>query len=289
MEIMREITPLTNSDCFTLFRRKKKKFNFPLHYHDEFEINLILNAKGAQRIIGDHIEEIADYELVLVGPNLPHTWLTHKCKSQEIEEITIQFHKDMLDNTLLQRNQLSQIRSMFQLAHQGILFSTTTIKELIPTIQSLSTKTGFDSFLELLSILHDLSIARDKKTLASTSSNNMTPTFNSRRIETVNAYLNKNYSKDITLNEVSKLVNMPDASFSRFIKRHTGRTFVDTLNEIRLGYATRMLIETTHAVSEIAYTCGFNNVTYFNRIFKKKKNSTPKEFRDNYSETRIFI
>ena len=78
-------------------------------------------------------------------------------------------------------------------------------------------------------------------------------------------------SREISLNEVAKLANMPESYFSRFIKRHTGRTFVDTLNEIRLGYATRMLIETTHTIAEIAYSSGFDNVTYFNRIFKKKE------------------
>ncbi|MFT4204942.1 MAG: AraC family transcriptional regulator [Chitinophagaceae bacterium] len=289
MEPMREITPLTNSDCFTFFSRTKEKFNFPLHYHEEYELNLILHASGAQRIVGDHIGLISDYELVFLGPDLPHTWNNHKCESKSIRETTIQFHKDMLDDTLLRRNQLSQIRGMFLLANQGIAYSEATIKKILPAILSLTEKTGFDSFLELLSILHDLSIARDKKILSSHTPNNSLNNYNSRRIEAVNNYLNKNYNKEVTLNDVAKLANMPDASFSRFIKKHTGRTFVDTLNETRLGYATRLLIETTQTISEIAYSCGFNNVTYFNRIFKKKKHCTPKEFRDNFSETRIFI
>ena len=94
---MREITPLTQNDCFTIFSRVKKEFNFPLHYHDEYELNLILNAKGAKRIVGDHIDEIDDVELVLVGPTLSHAWFTHHCTSGEIKEITIQWHKDLFD------------------------------------------------------------------------------------------------------------------------------------------------------------------------------------------------
>ena len=90
--IVREITPLTQNDCFTIFSRVKKEFNFPLHYHDEYELNLILNAKGARRIVGDHIDQIDDLELVLIGPNLSHAWFTHNCKSGEIKEITIQWH-----------------------------------------------------------------------------------------------------------------------------------------------------------------------------------------------------
>src|SRR5687767_11466401 len=78
-DIMREITPLTSSDCFTFFTRTKSEFDFPLHCHEELELNFIRNAKGARRIIGDHLAEIDEYELVLVGSNLPHVWETHKC------------------------------------------------------------------------------------------------------------------------------------------------------------------------------------------------------------------
>ncbi|QES89843.1 AraC family transcriptional regulator [Rhizosphaericola mali] len=289
MEILREITPLTQNDCYTIFTREKTDFDFPLHYHEEYELNMIINAGGAQRVVGDHIEEIGDLELVLVGPNLPHVWYTHHCKDKIIKETTLQFHKDMLDEKLLQRNQLSHIRNMFKLAQQGILFSNPTTYKIKQSIDALANTNGFDSFLNLLSILHDLSIARDKRILSSAPVTNNYNNFNSRRIEKLNIYLNKNYHKNVTLAEISKLVGMPEASTSRFIKMHTGRTFVENLNEIRLGYATRLLISTTQTIAEIAYSCGFNNVTYFNRIFKKAKNYTPKEFRDNYSENRVFI
>lgn len=287
--IMREITPLTPNDCFTLFSRVKSKFDFPLHYHEEFELNLILNAPGAKRIVGDHIEVIGSQELVMVGPNLCHAWFTHQCTSEEIMEVTIQFHKDLFEDKFLQKNQLNFIRNMFEHSQKGIAFSPETIELLKPRILALAQKTGFDSVLELLSILHDLSISRNSKVLSDISFNNSHPNFYSRRIEKVFDYMNKHYSRQITLSEVSKMVNMPEASFSRFMKKRTGNTFIDTLNEIRLGHATRMLIDTTHGVAEVAYHCGFNNISNFNRIFKKKKNCTPKEFRENFSGTRIFI
>ena len=103
-DILREISPLTQGDCFTLFSRVKSEFDFPLHYHEEYELNFIRDAKGARRIVGDHIEEIDEVELVLVGPNLQHAWFTHQCKSREIEEVTIQFHKDLFDDKFLRRN-----------------------------------------------------------------------------------------------------------------------------------------------------------------------------------------
>jgi AraC-like DNA-binding protein len=286
---MREITPLTPGDCFTIFSRVKQKFDFPLHYHDEYELNLIINAKGAKRVVGGHIEVIDDLELVLVGPNVYHAWFTHQCQSKSITEVTIQFHKDLFDDKFLRRNQLSFVKNMIERSQRGILFSPETVAALKDRISSLNKKSGFDSVLELLSILHDLSISRNMKTLSDSSFSNEQFHYNSRRIEKVFEYMNSHYNMQITLAEVAKIANMPEASFSRFIKKRTGKTFIDSLNEIRLGHASRMLIDTTNTVAEIAYKCGFNNISNFNRIFKRKKFCIPKDFRETYTGNRIFI
>ena len=291
-KILREITPLTQSDCFTVFARVKSEFDFPLHYHEEFELNFIQNGKGAKRVIGGHIEAIDELELVLVGPNLQHGWFTHKCKSKDIHEITIQFHRDLLDEKFLQRNQMSLIRTMFQQSLRGILFSPETAEAIRPRLVNLPQKSGFESVLELLSILHSLSTSKDMRILSDISFQATdTISYNSRRIETVMAHLNKNFERDITLSEAARLVAMSEVAFSRFFKSRTGKTFVDTLNEIRLGHASRMLIDTTQSVSEIAYRCGFNNMSNFNRIFKKKKQCTPKELREQYNTpgVRMFV
>jgi len=287
--MMREITPLTPSDCFTIFSRVKQKFDFPLHYHEEYELNLILNAKGAKRVVGGHIEVIDEVELVLVGPNLYHAWFTHQCQSGNITEVTIQFHKDLFDEKFLKRNQLSFIKNMLERSQRGILFSQDAILALKDRLLALDKKTGFDSVLELLSILHDLSISRNMRTLSDLSFTNEKLNYNSRRIEKVFEYMNDNYNKQVTLAEVSRIANMPEASFSRFIKKRTGKTFIDSLNEIRLGHASRMLIDTTNTIAEIAYKCGFNNISNFNRIFKRKKFCIPKEFRETYTGNRVFI
>ncbi|HWJ91576.1 MAG TPA: AraC family transcriptional regulator [Flavisolibacter sp.] len=287
-KVLREITPLTQSDCFTLFSRVKKDFDFPLHYHEEFELNFILNAAGAKRVIGDHMEEIGDLELVLVGPNLQHGWFTHKLRGREIREVTIQFHRDLLDDKFLQRNQMSFIRNMFELSVRGILFSKETIQAITPRLLSLPEKHGFDSVLELLSILHDLSTSRNMRMLSDASfSNAETFSYNSRRVKMILDYLNKNFDKNVSLSEAAKLAAMSEVAFSRFFKARTGKTFVDTLNEVRLGHASRMLIETTQSVNEVAYRCGFNNMSNFNRIFKKKKDCTPKEFRQAYNSSGV--
>lgn len=291
-KLLREITPLTQSDCFTIFSRIKTDFDFPLHYHEEFELNFIHNGKGAKRVIGDHISEIGELELVLVGPNLQHGWFTHKLKGKPLNEITIQFHRDLFDEKFLQRNQMSFIRSMFEKSLRGILFSKETTKAIMPRLLDLTKKHGFDSVLELLSIFHDLSTSRNMRILSNTSFNNTeTISYQSRRITVIMDYLNKNFHKEVSLTEAARLAAMSEVAFSRFFKIRTGKTFIDTLNEVRLGHASRMLIETSQSINEVAYRCGFNNMSNFNRIFKKKKNCTPKEFRleFNSSGVRTFV
>ena len=290
MKVLREITPLTQYDCFTIFSREKSDFDFPLHTHEDIEINLIIDGKGAQRIVGDHIGEITNKELVLIGSNVAHGWFTHNCSNKKIREVTIQFHTDLFDERFLKRNQMVNIRSMFENAKRGIAFSSATVDAIAPRILALYKKGGFDSTLELLSILHDLSISRDIKILSNPSfSQEHKNSYNSKRIEKVFEYMNNNFHEQITLSEVAKIGNMSEASFSRLIKKHTGFSFVDCLNEIRLGHVSRMLIDTSMSIAEIAFKCGFNNLANFNRTFKNKKGFTPKEFRNKYVGERKFI
>ncbi len=292
--IYREITPLTPFDCFAIFSRDKKEFDFPLHHHSEMELNVIINGKGVKRIVGDHIGVIENFELVLIGSHLPHGWFTHQYNWQEgkplIQEITIQFHKDLFDEKLLERNQLIFIKSLFEKAAHGILFPPETIQKIYPRIEKLSKTKGFSSVLELMSILHDLSQSKDMVLLSNnTFKDNEEVHYHSRRLEKVFAYIQTHFNQEIPLSIVAQIAGMTEVSFSRFIKKRTGKTFVEILNEIRLGHVSRMLIETTHSIAEIAYKNGFNNLSYFNRVFKTKHNSTPKEFRENYSGAKTFI
>jgi AraC-like DNA-binding protein len=290
--LLREIIPLTKNDCFTILSRTKEKFDFPLHCHEEFELNFIQNAKNAQRIIGDHIEVIDDLELVLVGTNLQHGWFNHQCKSKKIREITVQFHRDLFDEKFLNRNQMHFIKNLLEKSLRGVLFSNETITAIEPRLFALTKKQGFDSVLELMSLLHDLSVSRNMRVLSNSASSSFENfSYGSRRIENVMEYISHNFSRNISLSEAARIASMTNISFSRFFKLRTGRTFIDTVNEIRLGHASRMLIDTTYNITEVGYKCGFNNISNFNRIFRKKKGCTPKEFREAYNAygTRSFI
>ena len=231
-------------------------------------------------------------ELVLVGPNLQHGWFNHKCKSKEIKEITIQFHRDLFDEKFLSRNQMHFIKNLLEKSLRGVLFSKETIINIMPRLVALTKKQGFDSVLELMSLLHDLSASRNMRILSDGAFSSFESfSYGSRRIEKVMEYIYLNFSKNINLSEAARIASMTDISFSRFFKARTGRTFIDTVNEIRLGQASRMLIDTTQNITEVGYKCGFNNISNFNRIFRKKKGCTPKEFRDAYNAygTRSFI
>ncbi|TAN01895.1 MAG: AraC family transcriptional regulator [Chitinophagaceae bacterium] len=290
-ELFHEITPLKQSDCFWVAKRLKSCFDFPLHYHEEYELNFISNAKGAQRVIGDHIGEIDDLELVLVGSNLPHAWFTNNMNSKRVNEITIQFHKNLFSDKFLKRDQLSFIRIMLEKSNQGILFSTESTMHIMHRLRDLNQKLGFDSVLELISILNFLSRSVKMTLLSDSTFNNVNKfNYNSRRIEKALAFMDQNFDKTITLSDVAKLNNMTDSAFSRFFKTHTGKTFLDILIEKRLGHVSRLLIESPLSIADIAEQCGFNNISNFNRLFKKKKGFTPNEFREEYSNiSRIFI
>lgn len=287
---IKEVTPLRETECFTVFHRIKDKFDFPYHYHEEYELNMILNASGAQRVVGDRIEEIGDYELVLTGPNLPHGWFNNNCRSKNIVEVTVQWNRDLFSDQFLNKNQLNFIKRMLQVSSFGIKFSKSTIKSIAPEILNLHKTVGFDSVIKLMLILRDLSVSKDTELLVEGDMLlDKSLNFRSRRLDVAFDYMNKNFSKLISLNDVAELVNMSEVSFSRFIKKRTGKTFIDNLNEIRLGHATRMLIETSNTVAEICYLCGFNNISNFNRAFKRKKNCTPSAYRLNFSGSRVFI
>lgn len=289
--ILREVTPLSDKDCFMIFSRVKKEFTFPLHVHAEYELNFIENGQGTKRVVGDSIEIIDNLELTLItGGELVHGWLNHECKSEEIKEITIQFHEDLLANSLLQKTQFKTVKEMLERAQKGITFSQATIQKMKDRIYALASENkGAHSVLTLFGILYDLSISPSIRELSSTSFGFTTENYDSRRVKRAYSYMLENYEQDITLHDVASLIGMSDAAFSRFLKKQTGRNFIDSLNDIRLGHAARMLLDTTHSVLEISMSCGFNNLSNFNRIFKKKKGYTPSEFRANYKQTRFFL
>ena len=292
-ELFKEVSPLSSKDCFILIERQKTNFNFPIHIHPECELNFIENAKGAQRIVGDSIEEIDEEELVLVtNPHLEHAWKDYRNVSKNIHEITIQFHPDLLTDTFLTKNQMISIRPLFRPAERGVAFSRESIAKVRPLLKTLTCENdSFYSLIKLLIILHELSIDKGMRELSTGqfAANVMHQHSSDESLGRVMDYLSRHYSEVIRLSEVAEMVNMSESSFCRFFKQHTSKSFIDFLTDIRLGAASRALIDSSLSIAEIGYDCGFNNLSNFNRIFKKKKGVTPSEFRDNYRKNKTII
>lgn len=289
--ILHEITPLSDKDCFYIADRRKSEFTYPLHSHSEYEINYIENAEGVRRIVGDSVEIIGNWDLTLIaGDELEHVWEQHQCTSKNIREITIQFSKDLFFGNFIHKNQFSSIRQMLNNAQKGINFPMETIMKVYPMLDTLfAEKSGFHAVIKLLTILYELSLCNNCHTLASSSFAHIEDNTDSRRIRKIYEYINHHYREEIRLEDLSRIVGMTPVALSRFFKLRTGKTVSDHIIDVRLGNAIRLLVDTSNSIGEICYDCGFNNLSNFNRIFKKRKDCSPKEFRENYRKTKLII
>lgn len=290
-KVLTEITRLSEKDCFYIVERHKTEFTYPLHQHKEYELNFIENGKGVRRIVGDSVEDIGDYELVLIGgEDLEHVWEQGNCRSTDIREITIQFPGDIFGSGLLSRNQFASIKRMLARAGHGLSFPLASIMKIYSVLDTIaSEQERFIQFLKFLYILYELSVSDDSRVLASSSFAHSAKSTESRRVQKVKQYIDDNYSKPLKLAELADLVGMSPVAFSRFFRRRTDRTLSDYIVDIRLGHAARMLVDTTKNVSEICYECGFNNLSNFNRTFKAKRNYTPREFRAMFKKNKVLV
>ena len=290
-KVIHEITPLMGKDVLYIAERRKKEFTYPIHNHKVFELNFVEHAPGVRRIVGDSNEVIGDYDLVLItSPDLEHVWEQGTCTSEDIHEITIHFEFDFSEDSLFSRNPFSSVRKMMQEARKGLSFPMDAILRVYQQLVSLCTvKDGFYAFQQFLTILYELSKCDGAHTLASSSFAKIEVSSDSRRVQKVKNYIEQNYKKEIRLTTLADIAGMSPSAFSRFFKLHTGRNLSEYIIDQRLGYASRMLVDSTNSVAEISYACGFNNLSNFNRIFKKRKGCSPSEFRENYHKTRIIV
>ncbi len=276
--VMREITPISEYDFFVLLNHPDSTvFRFPVHYHPEYELQWVEHFEGV-RTLGSSIEKVDAPELAFVGPNTYHAWHTGE-GLRRTHLITIQFSKDLFGETFIDKNLFLPIKEMMDYSPNGILFSQETTRQIGPRLQAMANKRGFDSLLDFLSILYDLAVSPDKRIVCNDNHGGNLYEMQGRRIKTVCQYLQVNYHKKITVSEVASLINMTDSGFCHFFKKRTQKSFVDYLNDLRIGKASRLILDSSYTISEIAYECGFNNISNFNRIFKSKRGMTPSDFR----------
>ena len=287
--VLHEITPLAERDFMYVADRHKKEFTYPIHCHEIFELNFVENAAGCRRTVGDSSEEIGQYDLVLItSPDLEHVWEQHECHSDDIHEVTVQFFVDFNDeHSIYHTNPFSSIYKMFLRARKGLAFPLSAIMQVYPLITRLSTiQEGFYAVTELFTILYELSKQDGARELASSAFAKVSVESDSRRVLKVKHFIEENYRDELRLGQLSSMVGMTDSAFSRFFKQRTGKSLNEYIVDVRLGHAARLLVDTTHTISEICYETGFNTVCNFNRLFKKRKGCNPTDFRGKYRKTK---
>ncbi len=257
--IMREITPLSDRDCFYIADRRKTAFTYPIHCHAEYELNFAEHASGVRRVVGDSSEIIGDYDLVLItGKDLEHVWEQHECSSRDIREITIQFSSDLFLKNFISKNQFDSIRWMLERAKCGLSFPIQAIMRVYNWLDKLaSEEQGFYAVVHFLCILYELSLYDNAKVLASSSFAKIETFSESRRVQKVQKFIADHYQEEIRLSTLADMVGMTSVSFSRFFRLRTGKTLSDYILDIRLGFASRMLVDSTRTIAEICYDSGF--------------------------------
>ena len=289
--IIHEISPLMGKDVLYIADRRKKEFTYPIHNHQVYELNFVEHAAGVRRIVGDSNEIIGDFDLVLItSPDLEHVWEQNDCTSDDIREITVQFDIDFSANSIFDRNPFNSMKKMMVEAQKGLCFPLDAIMKVYRELDTLSSiRDGFYAFMQFMTILYELSRCEGARALSSTSFAKIALPSDSRRVQKVKSYIDAHYHEEIRLSTVADIAGMSDSSFSRFFKLHTGRNLSDYIIDLRLGHACRLLVDSSDSIAEIGYHCGFNNLSNFNRIFRKRKDCSPSEFRENYRKTRVIV
>lgn len=290
--IIIEIPPLGAADSYYLQERYKPCFNYPLHKHEALELNFVENCRGARRLVGDSMEVLGDYDLVLVGSNLEHVWEQHKCAEEGnvIHEITIQIPVDLFPPSVLERRVMAPLKELLDNSRLGLAFGMKAIMTVYGRLQELTQmEPSFRSLSMMNEILFDLAGSHDYRVLSSSRYSHVEMPVASGRVQKIKQYIDSHYAEEIRISTLADMVSMTPNALSRFFKQHTNRSISDYINDVRMGHASEMLIDSMKTVVEVCYECGFNTISNFNRIFKARKGCTPSEFRDSYRKNTIVI
>ena len=259
------------------------QFRFNWHFHPEYELTLIVRSQG-KRFVGDNISDYGDGDLVLLGPDLPHTWqsLPSHPSRERHRACVIQFREDFLGDGLFDSLEFRQVRAMFKRSARGLCFSGPAHDEAAQRIVALAELHGVARLAALLEILDLLSRSRRVQSISGPGFVPSLHQANHRRIDRVCEYINENYQRSISQPYVAGLVNMRPSAFSSFFKKTVGVTFIDYVNNLRISHASRLLIDTDQSVLEICQLSGFTNLSNFNRRFLRVKGVSPRKYRAAY-------
>lgn len=266
---------------FVAFRHAAASFPFSWHYHPDFELTLI-EAGAGTRFVGDSIAPFSAGDLVLIGGNLPHTWSSEGRVSGKRSHRAVVVHFPA-DGFSLNTPEFQGIRRLLALASRGCVFPAKLVARAAPAIRQLPALRGFEAWSQLAGLLHLLASHAEPVLLASSGYTPAVRQGARRRLERALAYIEAEaHSEALGLRAVARTVHLSPAAFSRFFRQMTGTTLIKHISQLRVGRACRLLSDTDQSVTEIAYTCGFRNLSNFNRRFRTIKRMTPTVYRNHF-------
>ncbi|TDN98390.1 AraC family transcriptional regulator [Sunxiuqinia elliptica] len=283
MKMLYEKVSITPESLIITRWNKSQHFMMPMHFHDEYELIYIAKSFGT-RYVGDSLEPFKEGDLVLVGSKLPHTWQNNEIfienpATHPVRAVVIQFGLDFV-SYLNRFPEFQHISNMLELAQRGIAFSDKVAqRNRKALIQLPDAKYGFHRLISILTLLHNLAADQGSSLLASSSFQNIDKESSLNRITQTLDYIAQNYTQKLTLDDIASKFNMSISAFSNFFKRKTGKTVINYINELRISEACKLLSLTDKNIAEVAFECGFNNLSNFNRTFKEVTSKTPKEYR----------
>ncbi|MEP7127670.1 MAG: AraC family transcriptional regulator [Chitinophagales bacterium] len=261
---------------FLAFRFTVPGFPFKWHYHPEYELTLIESGYG-KRLVGDSLKNFESGDLVLLGPELPHTWESVPAiQKKKCTATVIQFSDEFM-KPFMELSEFKEVKKLLTDCRRGLFFKTVATESMIE-VKALAEETGPQRVIRFLHLLSLLSGMRSQP-LSSSYFNPVKGVESENRINQVCQYVIRNFSKEISVNDAAKQIHLSSSAFCKFFKRTTGKTFSDYVNEIRIAQACTLLTETDRTIAAIAGACGFESITYFNRVFRRKKAMTPVLFR----------
>ncbi|MBS1530938.1 MAG: AraC family transcriptional regulator, partial [Bacteroidetes bacterium] len=247
----------------------KSAFDAPYHFHEEFELTYIMHGNG-KRYVGSHMEDFSSGDLVLLGSNLPHCWKLDP-KHHDAEEpsaIVVQFSANFLGEEFFNKPELQVIKKLFQKSASGISFNATVRSTVNKAMKQLAEeKSNFRMMMNLLEMLQRLAVTTEYSLLDQQRMVAEQSRAEQERINPVFAYLVDNFRGHVSLDEASGIANMTPNAFCKYFKKITRKTFMETVIEYRLNYATQQLIQTDKPISDISFESGFGDVSHFYKMF----------------------
>lgn len=276
-----EILPrVPDASWSMLNRRLDDAIPFQWHHHPEFELTLTLNSIG-QRFIGDHTGGYEDGDLVLVGPNLPHTWVS-RAKIDDPEPhvaLVLWFHRDWLLRMTGGAVEFRPIEAMLERADRGLQFSKETAAAIRPEYEAIFAKPPVERLLSLLNVLARVADDRQAAPLASAPAQAPELKESRERIDRVLTHMHLHYARAIPLEELADIAALSVSGLHRMFRRHTGTAISDYLMRMRIGDACARLSSSNQPIHHISDAVGYHSIANFNRQFKSLKGMTPREYR----------